>query len=78
MSDMTLRQWLLTDEPTSRRHARLASFYKGLADLAVKFDGYGRVGDPCCSCSDGGLRAFYCAARSVCSKPVQPTASNRS
>ncbi|WP_299897632.1 ABC transporter permease [uncultured Ruegeria sp.] len=29
MSDMTLRQWLLTDEPTSRRHARLASLYKG-------------------------------------------------
>lgn len=33
MSDMTLRQWLLTDEPTSRRHARLASFYKGWLTL---------------------------------------------
>ncbi|SLN67680.1 putative D,D-dipeptide transport system permease protein DdpC [Roseovarius litorisediminis] len=25
----TLRAWLLTDTPTSRRHARLSSFYKG-------------------------------------------------
>ena len=33
MSDMTLRQWLLTDEPTSRRHARLASLYKGWLTL---------------------------------------------
>jgi len=29
MTDQTLRQWLLTDTPTSRRHARLASLYKG-------------------------------------------------
>ena len=29
MSDMTLRQWLLSDAPTSRRQARFASFYKG-------------------------------------------------
>ncbi|UWR03294.1 ABC transporter permease [Ruegeria conchae] len=33
MSDITLRQWLLTDEPTSRRHARLASLYKGWLTL---------------------------------------------
>lgn len=33
MSDMTLRQWLLTDAPTSRRHARLASLYKGWLNL---------------------------------------------
>ncbi|AXT28715.1 ABC transporter permease (plasmid) [Ruegeria sp. AD91A] len=33
MSDMTLRQWLLTDEPTSRQHARLASLYKGWLTL---------------------------------------------
>ncbi|MFY0620859.1 MAG: ABC transporter permease [Pelagimonas sp.] len=33
MTDMTLRQWLLTDAPTSRRHARLASFYKGWLSL---------------------------------------------
>ncbi|GGH24916.1 peptide/nickel transport system permease protein [Cribrihabitans marinus] len=33
MSDMTLRQWLLTDAPTSRRHARLASLYKGWLSL---------------------------------------------
>ncbi|SDW21554.1 peptide/nickel transport system permease protein [Ruegeria halocynthiae] len=33
MSDMTLRQWLLTDEPTSRRHARLSSLYKGWLTL---------------------------------------------
>ncbi len=33
MSDTTLRQWLLTDEPTSRRHARLASLYKGWLTL---------------------------------------------
>ncbi len=29
MSEVTLRQWLLSDAPTSRRHARLASLYKG-------------------------------------------------
>jgi len=29
MTDQTLRQWLLTDTPTSRRHARAASLYKG-------------------------------------------------
>ncbi|WP_226780463.1 ABC transporter permease [Oceaniglobus trochenteri] len=29
MSDQTLRQWLLSDTPTSRRHARMAAFYKG-------------------------------------------------
>ena len=29
MSDLTLRQWLLSDAPTSRRQARLASLYKG-------------------------------------------------
>ncbi len=33
MSDMTLRQWLLTDAPSSRRHARLSSFYKGWLNL---------------------------------------------
>lgn len=33
MTDMTLRQWLLTDEPTSRHHARAASFYKGWLSL---------------------------------------------
>lgn len=33
MSDMTLRQWLLTDAPTSRRHARLASLYQGWLNL---------------------------------------------
>lgn len=30
---MTWRQWLLTDAPTSRRHARIASFYKGWLSL---------------------------------------------
>lgn len=34
MSDMSLRQWLLTDEPTSRRHARLSSLYKGWLNLS--------------------------------------------
>ncbi|MEW7008726.1 MULTISPECIES: ABC transporter permease [unclassified Lentilitoribacter] len=29
----TLRQWLLTQTPTSRRHARLASFYQGWLTL---------------------------------------------
>ncbi len=29
MSDMTLRQWLLSDAPGSRRQARLANLYKG-------------------------------------------------
>jgi len=29
MSDMTLREWLLSDAPTSRRQARFASLYKG-------------------------------------------------
>ena len=33
MSDVTLKQWLLTDAPTSRRHARLASMYKGWLTL---------------------------------------------
>lgn len=33
MSGITLRQWLLTDEPTSRRHARLSSLYKGWLTL---------------------------------------------
>lgn len=31
--NMTLREWLLTDTPTSRRHARLASYYKGWLSL---------------------------------------------
>lgn len=34
MSDLSLRQWLLTDEPTSRRHARLSSLYKGWINLS--------------------------------------------
>ncbi|WP_147113094.1 nickel transporter permease [Tateyamaria sp. syn59] len=29
MADMTLRQWLLTDTPTSRRHAKLSALYQG-------------------------------------------------
>ncbi|WP_108482671.1 ABC transporter permease [Oceaniglobus ichthyenteri] len=29
MSEQTLRQWLLSETPTSRRHARAAAFYKG-------------------------------------------------
>jgi len=29
MTDQTLRQWLLTDTPTSRRHAKLSSMYQG-------------------------------------------------
>ena len=29
MDQLTWREWLLTDEPTSRRHARLANFYQG-------------------------------------------------
>ncbi|MCY4302449.1 MAG: ABC transporter permease [Aestuariivita sp.] len=29
MSEQTLLNWLLTDEPTSRRHARLTRFYQG-------------------------------------------------
>ncbi len=33
MSELTLRQWLLTDAPTSRRHARLASLYQGWLTL---------------------------------------------
>ncbi|WP_050604374.1 ABC transporter permease [Ruegeria sp. 6PALISEP08] len=33
MSDLTLRQWLLADAPTSRRHARLSSLYKGWLTL---------------------------------------------
>lgn len=33
MSDLTLKQWLLTDAPTSRRHARLSSLYKGWLNL---------------------------------------------
>ena len=33
MSDMTMREWLLTDTPTSRGHARVASFYKGWLSL---------------------------------------------
>ena len=33
MSEMTLRQWLLTDTPTSRRHAKIASLYKGWLTL---------------------------------------------
>tara|TARA_B100001109_G_scaffold123750_1_gene100735 strand:+ start:1953 stop:2876 length:924 start_codon:yes stop_codon:yes gene_type:complete len=30
---LTWREWLLTDEPTSRRHARLANFYQGWLSL---------------------------------------------
>lgn len=33
MNDLTLRQWLLADAPTSRRHARLSSLYKGWLTL---------------------------------------------
>jgi peptide/nickel transport system permease protein len=29
MTDQTLRQWLLTDTPTSRRHAKLSALYQG-------------------------------------------------
>ena len=29
MTDQTLKQWLLTDTPTSRRHAKISSFYQG-------------------------------------------------
>lgn len=29
MTDQTLRQWLLTDTPTSRRHAKASALYKG-------------------------------------------------
>jgi len=29
MADQTLRQWLLTDTPTSRRHAKLSAIYQG-------------------------------------------------
>ncbi|NNE81004.1 MAG: ABC transporter permease [Silicimonas sp.] len=31
--DLTWREWLLTDAPTSRRHARLANFYQGWLSL---------------------------------------------
>ncbi|WP_373274816.1 ABC transporter permease [Roseobacter insulae] len=31
--DLTWRAWLLTDAPTSRRHAQLASFYQGWLSL---------------------------------------------
>ncbi len=37
MSDMTWREWLLTDTPTSRRHARLSSFYKGWLSSARQY-----------------------------------------
>ena len=33
MDQLTWREWLLTDEPTSRRHARLANFYQGWLSL---------------------------------------------
>ncbi len=33
MHQLTWREWLLTDEPTSRRHARLANFYQGWLSL---------------------------------------------
>lgn len=33
MTEQTLRQWLLTDAPTSRRHARLANLYQGWLTL---------------------------------------------
>lgn len=29
MTDQTLKQWLLTDTPTSRRHAKLSALYQG-------------------------------------------------
>lgn len=29
MAEQTLREWLLTDTPTSRRHAKLSAFYQG-------------------------------------------------
>ena len=29
MTDQTRKQWLLTDTPTSRRHAKISSFYQG-------------------------------------------------
>ena len=33
VNQVTWREWLLTDEPTSRRHARLANFYQGWLSL---------------------------------------------
>lgn len=33
MTETTLREWLLTDAPASRRQARLSSFYKGWLSL---------------------------------------------
>ena len=33
MDQLTWREWLLTDEPTSRHHARLANFYQGWLSL---------------------------------------------
>jgi peptide/nickel transport system permease protein len=33
MSEQTLREWLLTDAPTSRRHARYANLYQGWLTL---------------------------------------------
>ena len=33
MTEQTLRQWLLTDAPTSRRHARLSNLYQGWLTL---------------------------------------------
>ncbi|MCK8482550.1 ABC transporter permease [Aliiroseovarius sp. S2029] len=29
MTEQTLKQWLLTDTPTSRRHAKISAFYQG-------------------------------------------------
>jgi peptide/nickel transport system permease protein len=33
VNQVSWREWLLTDEPTSRRHARLANFYQGWLSL---------------------------------------------
>ncbi|MFZ7092622.1 ABC transporter permease [Primorskyibacter sp. 2E233] len=33
MTEQTMRQWLLTDAPTSRRHARMANLYQGWLTL---------------------------------------------
>ncbi|HGG64612.1 MAG TPA: D,D-dipeptide ABC transporter permease, partial [Rhodobacteraceae bacterium] len=33
MQKQTLREWLMTDTPTSRRHARFAALYSGWLTL---------------------------------------------
>jgi hypothetical protein len=42
MSEQTpAREWLLTDTPTSRRHAKLAAIYQGLVVVSWKHHGDG-------------------------------------